>query len=81
MSKRRTREPTDQRQPENLYLSLLVDLGATYQRVFGADIALDFLRNHRIPPKIVDRIVSHNPTRRLTVLERRKGMTNSGNNE
>lgn len=74
MIKRRVRPPSDQREPENLYLSLLVDLGATYQRVFGAEAALDFLRNHRVPPEIVDRIVSCNPIRSLAVLERKKGI-------
>lgn len=78
MTKRRSRPRREQRRPENLFLSLLVDLGATYHRVFGPDDALDFLRSHSIPPEIADRITSQYPMRRLTVLEQRKGLTDPG---
>lgn len=72
---------SEQRRPGNLYLSMLVDLGVTYRRVFGAEAALDFLRTHRVPLEIAERIIFQNSLRRLTVLERRKGFDRSGRGE
>lgn len=81
MIKQHARSGSEQRRPGNLYLSMLVDLGVTYRRVFGADAALDFLRTHRVPLQIAHRIISQDPLRRLTVLERHKGIRNPESGE
>lgn len=81
MAKSRNRPCSEQRRPDNLYLSMLVDLGVTYQRVFGADAARDFLRAHHVAQRIADRIISEAQLRRLTVLERRKHIYRSESGE
>lgn len=68
MRKRPNRPKTEHRRPDNLYLSLLVDLGATYQRVFGPEAAIDFLRHHGVPEQIVARVVALNPLRSISAL-------------
>lgn len=70
MAIRRIRPLADQRRPDNLFTSMLVDIAVTYQRVFGHSAARDFLRTHRVPPTVADRIISQESVRRLTRLER-----------
>lgn len=68
MRTRPKRPKMEHRRPDNLYLSLLVDLGATYQRVFGPEAAIDFMRHHGVPEQIVARVAALNPLRRISTL-------------
>ena len=60
----------DRRVEENLFMSILVDLGVTYQRVLGLESALAFFRCQSIPMQMASRILSKNGPRRLTVSEK-----------
>jgi hypothetical protein len=60
----------DRRSPENLYLSILVDLGVTYKRTLGDLPARNFFGQHDIPHELIARILSTDPPRRLTEWEK-----------
>ena len=60
----------DRRIEENLFLSILVDLGVTYQRVLGLESALAFFRCQAIPMQLASRILTSNGPRRPTVSEK-----------
>lgn len=59
----------DRRSAENLYLSILVDLGVTYKRLLGHDSARSFFVGHAVPPPVVTRILERDSSRRLTQWE------------
>ena len=56
----------DRRQCDNSGLSLLVDLGVTYDRTLSRQVALAYFRESEIPPAIVQRVLQGAATRRLT---------------
>lgn len=59
----------DRRSPENLYLSILVDLGVTYKRTLGRESARAFFNEHEIPHPVVMRVMADEPPRRRTMWE------------
>lgn len=54
----------DRRNPENLYLSMLVDLGMTYKRTLGLQPARIFLHDQQVPVTVVSRILASDTQRR-----------------
>ncbi|HEX8614117.1 MAG TPA: hypothetical protein VF800_22805 [Telluria sp.] len=48
----------DRRSHENLYMSLLVDVGTTYRRTLGVEPARTFLREQAVPACLVKRILA-----------------------
>ena len=46
------------RHSNNLYLSLVVDLGLCYRHAFGADAASSFLAEHAVPAHVAQRVVA-----------------------
>lgn len=56
----------DRRTPENLYLSILVDLGVTYKRILGREAADKFFDEQVVPAWVVARVLSQHGPRRLT---------------
>lgn len=59
----------DRRYKENMYLSILVDLGVTYRRILGEAAALEFFDDHGVPPNLVLRVLAKKAQRRLTEWE------------
>lgn len=56
----------DRRQCDNSGLSLLVDLGVTYDRTLSRQVALAYFRASDIPPAVVERVLQGVGMRRLT---------------
>lgn len=56
----------ERRRHENWGMSILVDLGVTYRRTLGDDVAWSFLRTTDIPSAIAARIMSSDCERRPT---------------
>ena len=56
----------DRRQCDNSGLSLLVDLGVTYDRTLSRQVALAYFRASDIPPAVVERVLQGAGSRRLT---------------
>jgi hypothetical protein len=56
----------DRRQCDNSGLSLLVDLGVTYDRTLSRQVALAYFHASDIPPAVVERVLQGTATRRLT---------------
>ncbi|RSZ56268.1 hypothetical protein HF313_22140 [Massilia atriviolacea] len=56
----------ERRQCDNSALSLLVDLGVTYDRTLSRQVALAYFRASDIPPAVVERVLQGAATRRLT---------------
>ena len=51
------------RHSNNLYLSLVVDLGLCYRHAFGAAAASSFLAEHAVPAHVVQRVVAADTVR------------------
>jgi hypothetical protein len=60
----------ERRTDDNLYVSILVDLGVTYERILGPESAREFFVTQVIPLAIVKRILSTTEPRRQTEWER-----------
>lgn len=56
----------NRRQCDNNGLSLLVDLGVTYDRALSRQVALAYFRASDIPSAVVERVLQGASTRRLT---------------
>ena len=54
---------------ENMYLSILVDLGVTYRRTLGEAAAREFFDDHGIPANVAQRVLATRSKRRLTEWE------------
>ena len=63
---KKNRDTLDRRTPENFYLSILIDIGVTYERALGMDHAEMFCRKHEIPHALLTRILAPDAQRRLT---------------
>lgn len=61
---------TDRRHCDNSGLSLLVDLGVTYDRTLSRQVALAYFRASDIPPDVVERVLQGAANRRLTDWEK-----------
>jgi hypothetical protein len=59
----------DRRSPENLYLSILVDVGVTYKRTLGRDAAHAFFNAQDIPHPVFMRVMADQSPRRQTLWE------------
>lgn len=59
----------DRRCKENMYLSILVDLGVTYRRTLGEEAAREFFDDHDIPANLIVRVLAKKAKRRLTEWE------------
>lgn len=59
----------DRRCKENMYLSILVDLGVTYRRTLGEAAAREFFDDHDIPSNLALRVLAKKTKRRLTEWE------------
>lgn len=59
----------ERRYKENMYLSILVDLGVTYRRTLGEAAAREFFDDHAVPPNLVLRVLAKKAKRRLTEWE------------
>lgn len=66
MTQIRKRIHQERRRADNLYLSILVDVGVTYQRTLGPQSAAHFLRNQDIPPTVSERVLGQDTPRRMT---------------
>ena len=62
-------EVTDRRRKENVYLSILVDLGVTYRRTLGLDPARSFFNDHGVPGDVAARVFERKGARRPTEWE------------
>ncbi|WP_157778619.1 hypothetical protein [Massilia violaceinigra] len=56
----------DRRQCDNSGLSLLVDLGVTYDRTLSRQVALAYFRASEVPVAVAERVLLGAATRRLT---------------
>ncbi len=69
MTGTRKRIHHERRSADNLYLSILVDVGVTYQRTLGQQSAAHFLRSQEIPAAVSERVLGQGTPRRMTDLE------------
>lgn len=55
----------DRRQASNHILSVLIDVGLTYQKTHGDKVARQFYASRGIPEELVARVLSRSSGRRL----------------
>ena len=67
---KRKNRPVDQRSPVNLYLSLLVDVGVSYNSALGEEAAKDFFSRQQVPRWVMTRVLRGPQARRLTEREK-----------
>jgi hypothetical protein len=61
----------ERRRAENLYVSILVDVGVTYRSTMGKEVASDFFDTHGVPKAVAGRVLADTTGRRQTENERR----------
>lgn len=61
----------ERRRMENLYTSILVDVGVTYRHSLGEEVASTFLDTHGVPVAVAGRVLASSAQRRPTETERR----------
>ena len=59
-------EPQERRRHENRAMSILVDLGVTYRRTLGENVAWSFFSANDIPAGVVERVMASDCERRPT---------------
>lgn len=62
----RKRIHQERRHADNLYLSILVDVGVTYNGTLGLQCAAHFLRSQDIPATVSERVLGQDTPRRMT---------------
>ena len=67
---KRKKRPVEQRNPGNLYLSLLVDVGVSYNSALGEEAAKDFFARQQVPRWVMTRVLRGPQARRLTEREK-----------
>ena len=69
MTRIRKRIHQERRRADNLYLSILVDVGVSYKHTLGQQSAVHFLRSQDIPAAVSERVLGQDTQRRMTDLE------------